>query len=364
MHWGGQELRIVEQTQWLNDHGHPTWIIARAGSAILNKAREKSLPVFELAIRGSINLATLRNLTRFLRSKAIDLLDCHGNRDGYYGAYVRWLSRLPIVRSRHVIDPIRRDWVNRFVWKYGNDLVIVTAEMIRDNLVRDRLNQADRIFVSAAGVDEKRFHPGVDGIPLRRRIGIPEHHFVVANIGMIRRDKGQLQFVQASRALLLDHADMTCIQIGEAPSHSVAYKKRVIDAAGEDLKKERIRFLGYHDDIENWMALADVVVIASIATEARTRLVAQAFLMKKNVIATDTGGLPEMVNHDRTGLICTANDPDAIRLAVNRLINDRSLAEDLRECAYRHALRCMTFDHMMAGILNAYHRAIVSAKKM
>lgn len=156
---------------------------------------------------------------------------------------------------------------------------------------------------------------------------------------------------------------MTCIQIGEAPSHSVAYKKLVIEAAGEDLEKGRIRFLGYHDDIENWLALADAVVIASIATEAKSRLVAQAFLMKKNIVATGTGGLPEMVDHERTGLICRANDPDAIRLAVNRLIHDRSLAESLRECAYRHALRCMTFDHMMAGILDAYRLAIASAKQ-
>lgn len=44
MDWGGQELRIVEQTEWLNQHGHPTWIVARPGAAIIKKAREKTCP--------------------------------------------------------------------------------------------------------------------------------------------------------------------------------------------------------------------------------------------------------------------------------------------------------------------------------
>ena len=53
MDWGGQELRIVEQAEWLNQHGYPTWIIARPGSAILAKAQEKNLPTFAIRVRGS-----------------------------------------------------------------------------------------------------------------------------------------------------------------------------------------------------------------------------------------------------------------------------------------------------------------------
>ena len=58
MNWGGQELRIVEQTDWLNQHGHPTWIIARPDSAILREAQQRDLPVLALDIRGSANPRT------------------------------------------------------------------------------------------------------------------------------------------------------------------------------------------------------------------------------------------------------------------------------------------------------------------
>jgi glycosyltransferase involved in cell wall biosynthesis len=362
MHWGGQELRIVEQTEWLNNQGYPTWIIARPGSAIVEKAREKSLPLHEMPIRGSFNPSTFRKLLDFLRRNKIELLDCHGNRDGRYGAYVRWLTRISVIRSRHIIDPIRNDFFSRLVWRYGNDGIIVTADEIRKMIAASGLSKSDRIYVAVPGVDEKRFHPGLCGLSLRQKLGIPPHHFVIANIGMIRPDKGQLQFVAASRMLLKKHSDMTCIQVGEAPSHSLKYKDEVVDSAGEDGQNGRIRFLGYQSDIENWLALADVVVIASIATEAKTRLVAQAFLMKKNVVATTIGGLSEMIAHNHTGLLCQPDDSTALAQAVEVLMDDKELAKGLRENAYQQAIQSMTFECMMSGMLAAYNQATRSSK--
>ena len=363
MHWGGQELRIVEQTEWLNEQGHPTWIIARPGAAILDKARQKELPVYELPIRGAFNPGTLRRLLRFIDHQDIELLDCHGNRDASYGAYARWLTGIAVIRSRHITDPLRRNAYNRLIWRRGNHRIVVTADAIADHIVAIKLSARDRIFVAEAGVDERRFHPAVDASALRQHLGISPDQIVVANIGMIRPDKGQLQFVEASRQLLASHPNIVCVQIGEATAHSEDYKRRVLDTAGEYVEQGRIRFLGYHDDIEQWLALANIVVIASIATEAKTRLVSQAFLMKKNIVATRVGGLPEMISHHHTGLLCLPNDSHALVKAVESLILDPILAEQLREQAYRHALQSSTFDHMMAGMLRIYEDALAVTKK-
>ncbi|WP_394752902.1 glycosyltransferase family 4 protein [Crenothrix sp.] len=363
MHWGGQELRIVEQTEWLNGHNHPTWIIARPGAAIVEKAQEKSLPVYQMPIRGAFNVNTLRKLRRFLDFQGIEIMDCHGSRDATYGAYIRWLTGLPVVRSRHIIDPIRSDRFNRLIWRHGNNGIIVTAKAIRDDIIKSGLNSQDKIFVAEAGVDEKRFHPQIDGAKLRHRLGIPLHHLVIANIGMIRADKGQLQFIHACRHLLAKHKNITCIQIGEAPSHSISYKKKVVEAANKYPTQGCIRFLGYKPDIENWLALADVIIIASIGTEAKTRLVSQAFLMKKNIVATNVGGLPEMIEHQKTGLLCPANNPGALAEAVEQLIDNKPFAQHLCENAYQYAQQTLTFGRMMNGMLYTYEKGIAAAQK-
>lgn len=357
MDWGGQELRIVEQTEWLNRNGHKAWIIARPGSAILHKAKEKELPIFAMNIRGSAHPATFRSLQSFLKKECVDLLDCHGNRDSTYGAYVKWLGGAAVVRSRHVTDPIRVDAFRRLIWRNGNHGVIVTAGKIRDMLVGASLARQELISVAVAGVDEGRFNPLRGGNILRQRLGIAPDEVVIANVGMIRPDKGQLYFVRACRELLSRHQNITCIQLGEATGQTEAYKQQVLAECGEALNNGRIRFLGYQSDIENWLAMADMVVVASIATEAQTRLVAQAFMMKKNVVATTTGGLPEMIDHQRTGLLCPSSNVEELSASIERLLTEPGLAESLREAAYQHAIQYMSFDYMMKGMLQAYQQA-------
>ncbi|WP_139103330.1 glycosyltransferase, partial [Pararhodobacter sp. CCB-MM2] len=105
-------------------------------------------------------------------------------------------------------------------------------------------------------------------------------------------------------------------------------------------------------------ALSDIVMICSIGTEAQTRLVSQAFLMRNNVVATNVGGLPEMIEHNRTGLICPAADPSALANACIELINSEKLREEIKDNAEHYAYKEMTFERMMEGMLQAYHNAL------
>jgi glycosyltransferase involved in cell wall biosynthesis len=361
MDWGGQELRIVEQTEWLNAHGHPAWIVARPGAAIVAQAQSRGLPVRVMDIRGSANPSTFWQMRRFLLAEQIDLIDCHGNRDSTYGAYLKWLCGMTVVRSRHVTDPINARGLKKRVWQHGSHAVIVTAGKIREMLDQAGLVSPDRVFVAAAGVDEQRFSPELDGSALRKKLGIAADVPVIANVGMIRPDKGQLFFVQACRKVMECHPDVVAIQLGEATGQTQEYKQTVLAEAATEISDGRIRFLGYQGDIQNWLAIADMVVVASIATEAQTRLVAQAFLMKKNIVATTTGGLPEMIEHQRTGLLCEPGNAEQLAAAIGQLLDDPALALQLREQAYRHAMDFMSFDYMMQGMLGCYRQALQRA---
>ncbi|MGL4268631.1 MAG: glycosyltransferase family 4 protein, partial [Plesiomonas sp.] len=211
----------------------------------------------------------------------------------------------------------------------------------------------DKTLVAPAGVDPSRFSAALDSRQLRHQLGIPDEHMIIANIGMIRPDKGQNYYIEACKSLLDQGLPLTCIQVGEATSQTAEFKQQVLEAAQPYLGNQ-IRFLGYHNDIENYLALADVVVIASVATEAQTRLVAQAFFMQKNIVATTTGGLPEMIQHEKTGLLCPPRDAAALAHAIERLVADPQLKADLQRHALHHAQQFMTFDYMMQEMVNFY----------
>lgn len=354
MNWGGQELRIIEQMEWLLENGHACWLIARPGAEILKEAERRGLPALALRVRGSLHPTTLKGLLRFLRENRVDVLDCHGSRDATYGLFVKLLTGIKVIRSRHVTTPIKRSGLRDFVWRYGNHGIITTARLINEMIVEAGLSKADKIYAALPGVDEKRFSEDQASKELKRDLGIPEDARLIANVGMIRPDKGQDHFVDACAKLMASHSDVYAIQVGEATAQTQAFKQRVVEKIENSGFADRIKLIGYHHDVERFIATADVIAVCSTNVEAQTRLVSQAFLAKTNVVASNMGGLPEMIQHQKTGLLVKAGESEAIYDALNQVMADSELSQSLKTNAHAYAMEHFTFDKMMLGMMDAY----------
>ncbi len=354
LNWGGQELRVIEQIEWMLKNNYKSIIIARPNSQILNEAKNRALPDFELEIKGSVNVLYISKLIRFLKSEQVDVVDAHGSRDASYAMFVKLFTTIKVVRSRHVTNRIKDDFFHSLIWKYGSDSIITTAYKIKQDIVEKKLYDESRIFVAPAGVDEKKFNPSLNCLELKKELDIPLSDIVISNIGMIRKDKGQYYFFKMCELLASKHKNITFLQIGEATHESIKYKKKITDELQNSSYKNRIKFIGYKDDIENYISITDIVVIASIDTEAQTRLVSQSYFMKKNVISTDVGGLPEMIEDGKTGLLCKPKDPKELCKKVELLLNDKKLKESLQESAYSYAQKHYTFATMMNEMIKVY----------
>ena len=106
------------------------------------------------------------------------------------------------------------------------------------------------------------------------------------------------------------------------------------------------------------MSITDIVIISSTSTEAQTRLVSQAFFMKKNVVATNVGGLPEMIKNNDTGILCPPKSPESLAMATINLIKNQEKKKRLVEKAFSHAVKYLTFDKMMDGLLETYGKVL------
>ena len=356
--WGGQELRIIEQSEWLLQHGHNVWVAAEADAALLREAAKRQIPHFALAFNRHSLPVSIPKVLQLLKRERLNLLDCHDKRSARLGWWLRQLSSARVIRSRHTIGPTRHTLSNRLFWRHGCDGVVVTAECIRQQLVELGLAKAERVYVASAGVDPLRFHPQLEAHELRAQLGIPTQHTVIANIGMIRPDKGQRDYVLACLALLEQYPNLTCLQIGDCTRETVEYKQAIQALAEQSPHGQRLRFVGYRPDVERYLALSDIVVVASTTTEGRTRLVSQSLLMRRNVVATQVGGLPEMLEHEVTGLLCPPEQPQLLAQTIERLLREPLLAQQLRNRAYQMAQRELTLEAMMQGMLRFYQKTL------
>lgn len=346
-------MRILEQIRWLIDQGHRGWIAAHPASRIAERATSMGLPVFPLAFRGSANPVVFMKLLRFVREKGIHVIDAHGSRDAQLCAWLR-LFGYPVVRSVHVTKPIARGITHTPYWKYGADRIIVTAKLLRERLAQVGLDP-QRIDVIGEGIDLARFHPEVPGEQVRRELGIASHTHIVVNIGMIRPDKGQLFFVEAAALVHQASPDVRFLLVGQGtrPEFEEQVRQRIQERDLDGV----VTMTGYREDVPEIIAAADCVVLASVDVEAQSRVVPQAFAMRRPVVATDVGAVAELVG-DRTGWLVPGQNIPAMAEAVLDVLDKGDPARV--ETAFQLATSRLGFERMMAKTLQSYRTARVN----
>ncbi len=352
INFGGQELRILDQVRWARTHGHDFRLLAREDSAVYREAAKRALPRHPVPFRGSFNPRAVLSLLYFIVRNRIDLIDCHSSRDASTAMAAR-LFGIPVVRTHHIGKRLKDDFAHRMVWRCGATRVIAISKYVADCIAGQGLAARDRISVIGSGIDLDRFNPGVDGAPVRNALNIPASARVVSVIGMIRPDKGQRFLVGAVDAIVEQVPDARFLIVGSPTRPEfLAELKESIEKVRNG---QRIILTGFRHDIEGFIAASDVIVLTS-EIEGRSQVIAQAFAMKKPVVASNVGAVPELVRHGETGFLYPFGDVEKLAESVVAVLT-RSPADRI-ENAYALALAELSFDRMMSDTLRVYEEAI------
>jgi glycosyltransferase involved in cell wall biosynthesis len=229
---------------------------------------------------------------------------------------------------------------------------MAAAHAIKNSLVTAGINK-DKITVVGEGVDVNEFNPTVDSAYLRTEFAIADSDDVVVNIGMIREDKGQIYFLEAARIILEQKDSIKFFIIGEGTDNKNFEKQ--FQALIKQYGIEKNLFItGYREDIAAFTHLANVVVVASIGTEAQSRVVPQAFATGKTVVSTDIGGLTELVKDEHNGLVIPPKNAAAMAAAISRILDNKQLKQKLENNAFELAKQCLSFDTMMNKTVELY----------
>ena len=350
--WGGQEMRTLEQISWLNAHGHEAWIAARQGSKILERARQESLPCFEVPFRGHASLPAIAKLYRLTRKFRIDVIDCHGSRDASHCALLKGLGTT-VVRTLH-LETINSKPFHRLIWHTGNHRIIVVAEIIKRHLTKLGHNPA-KIDVIGEGIDLDEFNCTRSGDKIRAEFEIPADQKVVTNIGMIRPDKGQKYLVEAAEAIAaaIPKVRFLIVGAGTRPKFEDDLRAQINDSP----QRDKFILTGFRTDVGDLVAASDCIVVSSLE-EAHSRVVPQAFAMKRPVVATRVGGLPGLVTPGLTGRLVAPADAASMAEGVIASLNSDN--RDELENAHAFAQENFDFHKMMERTLKSYQQAVDS----
>jgi glycosyltransferase involved in cell wall biosynthesis len=347
--WGGQEYRTCLEVNWLNAHGHEAWLICDTKSEVFAKAKKLGTRVRALPLRRRINPITSLRIWLFCRRHRVNLIKTYSSKD-HWLCFPLFLGGMPVTRARCITDPLGSK--NRaFIYKYGCAKIVADAQIIKKQLVEQNGVSPDKIEVIGSGVDLPKFRPGRDGMKFRSEMGYSAQTPIIANIGMIRSDKGQMKLIKAALIVLQQRPDARFIFVGQGTGDR-RREKRLRQAIYDFGLENKIIMLGYRWDTPDILAAANMVVIASPSTEASPIVLREAFASGRPLVATKIGDIPEIVEDGENGLLVEPGDSNALASAILRFLSDKKLAARCASNALRYAREHFCFDRMMRAKLD------------
>jgi glycosyltransferase involved in cell wall biosynthesis len=346
MGWGGQELRILSEARGMIRRGHTVRLICPPGSRILAEAPAWEIPVFALPIEKK-RLVGLKCMYEWLRLERCHVVSTHSSTDSWLAAVALLaLGRpCPMVRTRHISAPVSRTALTRWLYTRATARIVTTGEALREQLVSRNGYRADRIESVPTGMDAERFRPG-DRAAARAALGLPPAAPLIGIVATLRSWKGHRYLVEAMRGLP-DAAQL--VMVGDGPQRPAL--EALVDKLG---LRARVRFAGDQKDVLPWLHALDLFVLPSYANEGVPQALIQAMMAGLPCITTHVGSIAELAVHGKTALVVSPKDVKALRAAIERLMNDRTLQAALGTAAREHVKDAYSYERMLDRMEKVY----------
>lgn len=348
--WRGGQRQAFFLSQELKRKGIPSTLYAQPESPLLNKARQAQLPVVPLKIRSELDLRSAMLLAAAMKRRKCRLVHFHDAHSLAVGSVAASLAKVPLrIISRRVDFPLQNNFLSRKKYTKDIDLIIAISQGVKRALVKSGID-GSRIKVVPSGIDYTPFEEAASSDYLRRELSFSTDDFLVGIVAHLADHKGHKYLIEASRILRDKAPRIKIIIVGDGPLQ-LELNRQVKEIQVEDM----VFFLGFREDIPQILASLDLFVLSS-KLEGMGTSIMDAMACRLPVVATNVGGIPEVVVHEKTGLLVPPKRPAALAEAILRLYENRELAERLGSKGYEVVHSKFSAEAMAAKIITIYER--------
>ena len=202
------------------------------------------------------------------------------------------------------------------------DKVLSVSDDLKLHIVNLGINE-EKVHVVPNGVDTTKFKPAGKE-HARNLLNLPQDKNIVLFVGALRKIKGVDYLIEAAKYFVDENTDL--FMVGRDDGLRKSLEKRAQELEILDY----IKFTGpvNHEDIPLWISASDILVLPSLS-EGRPNVVLEALSCEVPVVATDVGGIPELMSDGETGYLVPAKNPAELSEKINKLLEDRSRREKM-----------------------------------
>lgn len=278
----------------------------------------------------ALPLLAARNLARLIDTEQVDIVHLHWTKDIPLAAFAKaFAKRKPMLVSTRQMQITRpkRDPYHDFLYRQIDLNITITKALAED--MQGFLNPAfaERVVPLYYGVAAPReFLSAEARQAIRDELGIAPSTFLAGLIGRIKHYKGQHLLVEAVGKALAQGEDVAALIVGHAmeDEYLADLKQQVRDNGWED----RILFRDFVEQPQRLMQACDVVTLTTVE-ETFGLVLVEAMRAGVAVVGSDRGGVPEIIDHEKNGLLFRSTDADDLQQQLQRLWRDREFCAQL-----------------------------------
>ncbi len=276
---------------------------------------------------------------------------------------LKYEYKLPMIATIHATEMGRHGGINNDTSRYIHEQeywltyeawrIIVCSEFMKSEVVRTFDTPWDKVDVVYNGVNAEKFEfnwSEDERDEVRARLARPEEKIVMF-VGRFVREKGIQVLLNAANVVLAQEPETKFMIVGGGHRERL---ERFVDWAG---LKDKVLFTGFmaNRSLHQLYRVADVAVFPSLY-EPFGIVALEGMAAGAPVVTSDAGGLPEVVQHDKTGTLSFAGNPESLGWAILHVLRDRERAKRLSEAAKKRLGVDFDWSNLADRTINIYDR--------
>lgn len=341
--FGGAEQHLRNLCEGLREAGHVVEVVAPQKSWVGQRLVEAGFVVHDFDFRGHYDVLAMIRLVLLLRQKRFDIIHTHLVRAAWYGKIAATLAGTPMLSTVHDMTTWKR---------YPRRRSLIAVSMAVKKHLVSRGFDAEEVSVVFPGA--KNCNLGKLAAQTRNKVrqdlGVADCEKAVFMIGRVAEVKGHDVALEAMRLLRNDEGQ--CVRLFCAGQETPWGSALHASDAGE-----YATWLGRRDDVAELLAAADIFIQPS-RSEGLPVAMMEASSAAKPMIATNVGGMPEVIEDQINGLLVPPENPIALAMAIKELARDADKANCFGQAAQQRFEKEYSIATMIQKTLEIYQSVL------
>lgn len=322
--WRGGEQQLAYLIEELNKHSVQQWVLCLKGAALHNYCVKQGIPYFVFERSFFYQLKAAKQVKKICKKLKIDLLHTHDSHAHNFAVVASdfYGNTSPIIVSRKVNFVTGKSFFSNY--KYNHKKIkktICVSEAVKKTLstaIRDK----SKLVTIYDCIDLQQFKSVQSGV-LRKKYNIPTGELIIGNIAALSPEKDYVTFIETAQTLLQKGIQAKFIIVGVGNEN-----ERLTKIVADKHLTDSFIFYGFADNVPELIKEFDFFLFTSKA-EGLGSIVLTAFVSHVPVVATNAGGIPELVKHMKTGMLAPVGNAHDLVAHITLLIKSPDLKEKL-----------------------------------